>query len=160
MNAIARRSWIAPLLVAFAVAAAVSLTGGALTDIGPWYRALQKPSWQPPDGVFAPVWTTIYVLTALSAAIAWRAAPHRTARRTVVALFAVNAVLNVGWSLLFFHLQRPDWALFEIVALWLSIAALAVVLWRWSRAASLLLAPYLAWVSFAFLLNLAIVRLN
>ncbi len=154
-----RTSWIAPLAVAGLVAVAVASLGGALTDTGPWYRALNKPTWQPPDWLFGPVWTVIYALTAVSAAAAWRASDAK-ARRVVVALYGANAVLNVVWSLLFFHLQRPDWAMIEVVALWLSIAALIAVTIRWSHLVAILLTPYLAWVSFAAVLNLAIVRLN
>jgi translocator protein len=161
MTAVARpTSWIAPLAIAGLVAIAAASLGGALTDTGAWYRALNKPTWQPPDWLFGPVWTVIYALTAVSAAAAWRAAPDAGARRLTVLLYGANAVLNVVWSLLFFHLQRPDWAMIEVVALWLSIAALIAVTSRWSRLAGVLLLPYLAWVSFAAVLNLAIVRLN
>lgn len=154
------KSWLAPLAIAAVAAFAVATLGGALTDIGAWYKALQKPSWQPPDWLFGPVWTTIFTLIAISAALAWRDAPDAGTRGQVVGLFAMNGVLNVLWSLLFFHLRRPDWALIEVVALWLSIVLLIFVLWRFSRRASLLLLPYLAWVSFAAYLNLTIVRLN
>ena len=78
----------------------------------------------------------------------------------ILALFLVNAILNVGWSLLFFRLQRPDWALIEVAFLWLSIVALIVAIAPLSRLAAWLLAPYLAWVAFAAVLNFAIVRLN
>ena len=81
-------------------------------------------------------------------------------RRVMVWLFLLNALLNVFWSGLYFKLQRPDWALFEVVGLWLSIVALIVVLWRHSRWASVLLVPYLLWVSIASVLNLETIRLN
>jgi len=154
------RRLLIPLLIALAAAFLVAAIGGALTDIGPWFRALNKPSWQPPDWVFGPVWTTLYALIAASAALGWNDAPGSAERRTLIWLFVVNGVLNVGWSLLFFHLQRPAWALAEIVILWLSIALLIAFLWRFSRRAAWLLVPYLAWVSFAGTLNFAIVQLN
>jgi translocator protein len=149
-----------PILVAAGAAIAVLLLGGAATDIGPWYFSLHKPSWQPPDWLFAPVWTVIYALTALSGVIAWRHTPDRRARQRLLLLFAVNAILNVLWSDLFFAMRRPDWALIEVVPFWLSILALFLATRRASRTASNLLLPYLLWVLFAGWLNLAIVRLN
>lgn len=134
--------------------------GGALTELGPWYYALRHPEWKPPDAAFGVVWSTIFTLCAISGALAWRAAETAGLRRRVGLLFGANAVLNVLWSLLYFKLHRPDWALIEVVFLWLSIAALIAGLWRISRWASVLLLPYLVWVSIATALNLATVRLN
>lgn len=149
-----------PFLVAALLSITVATIGGTLTDVGPWYQNLHKPSWQPPDWLFAPGWTLILALAALSAAIAWRNAPDRAAREWIFGLFALNGFLNILWSLLFFRFRRPDWALLEVAFLWLSILLLIVVLARWSRTAGWLLAPYLAWVAFAAWLNLAIVRMN
>lgn len=134
--------------------------GGALTEIGPWYFSLRQPAWKPPDAAFGIVWTTIFTLCAISAWLAWRAADTRALRLRVAVLFGVNAVCNIVWSALYFKLQRPDWALVEVVFLWLSIAALIVGLWRLSRWGSGLLVPYLVWVSIAAMLNLETVRLN
>lgn len=153
-------SWLGPITVAALAALGVALLGALMTDLGPWYRGLQQPSWKPPDWAFGPAWTVIYALTALAGVRAWRAAPGRAQRETLLALFAINAFLNVLWSLLFFRLRRPDWALIEVVLLWLSVLALVVAAGRWSRAAAGLLLPYLAWVSFAGALNWANVRLN
>lgn len=149
-----------PVAVAAAAALAVALLGGLMTDIGPWYRNLQKPWYQPPDWAFGPAWTVIYALAALSAVIAWRAASLSSQRETLLMLFALNAFLNVLWSLLFFKLRRPDWALIEVGFLWASVLLLIVVLGRYSRTAALLLVPYLLWVSFASTLNWATVQLN
>ncbi len=149
-----------PIAIAAAAALAVALLGGLMTDIGPWYRSLQKPGFQPPDWAFGPAWTVIYALAAMSAVAAWRAARTGTQRETMLVLFAANAFLNVLWSLLFFRLRRPDWALFEVAFLWASVLLLIIVLGRWSRTAALLLVPYLAWVSFASVLNWATVQLN
>jgi translocator protein len=154
------RSRWKPILVAAAAAVAVGLLGGLSTNIGEWYRALIKPSWQPPDWLFGPVWTTIYALTATAGVKAWRATHERTQHRWIIGLFVLNAFVNVLWSLLFFRLQRPDWALAEVGFLWASIALLIVVFSRWSRAAGWLLVPYLLWVSFASFLNWTIVQLN
>ena len=154
-----RRSFLLPLAVSALGYAIVSIAGGMLTDIGPWYRALVKPSWQPPDWLFGPVWTTIFILAAVSAALAWRAAGE-TQRRMVVILFVANGILNVGWSLLFFHLKRPLLAGLEVMLLWASIVALIWYVQRFSRPAAWLLVPYLLWVSFATVLNWTIVALN
>ena len=150
----------APVLVAAAAALAVASLGAAASDIGPWYYGLHKPSWQPPDWLFGPVWTLIFALTALAGALAWRAARSTSERRRILMLFALNALLNVMWSEMFFHLQRPDWALIEVVPFWLSIVALIVGLARFAPLASRILIPYLLWVTFAAALNLAVVRLN
>jgi tryptophan-rich sensory protein len=149
-----------PIAVAAAVAIGIATIGGTLTDTGPWYQALKKPSWQPPDWLFGPAWTTIFALATMSAVSAWRAAKTRAQREWVIGLFALNGFLNVLWSMLFFALRRPDWALLEVVLLWLSILLPILVFWRLSRAASYYLLPYLAWVTFAAYLNLTIVRLN
>ncbi|MDX1605969.1 MAG: TspO/MBR family protein [Candidatus Competibacterales bacterium] len=149
-----------PLLVALLATFAVAGLGGLLTTLGPWYYGLQQPAWKPPDWLFGPVWTTIFVLIALAGATAWIQAPDRTAQVRILAAFGLNAVLNVLWSGLFFALQRPDWALYEIGPLWLSIALLIAVVGRYSRLAAGLLLPYLGWVGFAAALNYAVVRLN
>lgn len=138
----------------------MAMIGALVTELGPWYRGLRKPDWQPPDGAFAPVWTGIFALAAISGVLAWRDAPDHMTRQSVLVLFAINALLNILWSVLFFRLQRPDWALGEVAALWLSILVPIVVFARFSKPASALLLPYLAWVTFAAVLNNAIVQLN
>jgi benzodiazapine receptor len=160
MNGVALRPLGVPLAVAAAAAVVVAGAGGALTDLGPWYYGLRQPPWKPPDWLFGPAWTTIFALTAVAGAQAWRRIADPATRRRVLALFAVNGVLNVLWSVLFFRLQRPDWALVEVVLLWLSIVALIVALVPHWRPAGWLLAPYLLWVSFAATVNAAVVYLN
>jgi translocator protein len=154
-----RRRW-KPILVAFGAAVVVAGLGGAATDIGPWYQALEKPAWQPPDWLFGPAWTLIYALTALAAVEAWIWAPQGWPRTRLIGFFALNAFLNVLWSQLFFAFRRPDWALIEVGALWASIILLMVVVRPYSRRAVWLLVPYLLWVSFAAFLNFTVVRLN
>ena len=153
-----RRCW-KPVLVAAVAAMVVAALGASATDLGPWYQGLRKPDWQPPDWLFGPAWTLIFALTAAAGALAWSRAPRR-ARLPLVAAFALNALLNVLWSELFFAFQRPDWALVEVAFLWLSIVLLMVVAGRHARAAAWLLVPYLLWVSFAAFLNYTVVQLN
>lgn len=149
-------------MVSAAATAAVLGAGGMLTGVslGPWYERLRKPAWQPPSWLFGPAWTTIGAFTAASAVLAWDGARDRGDRTKVLGLFAANGALNALWSGLFFTLRRPDWALAEVVPLWLSVAALIKGTAPLSRRAGWLLAPYLAWVSFAAVLNGEIVRLN
>jgi tryptophan-rich sensory protein len=149
-----------PVLAAALAATAVGGLGALTTELGSWYYALQKPSWQPPDWLFGPAWTLIFALAALAAVLYWRAVDDRESRLRVLAAFAINAFLNTLWSLLFFRLKRPDLALYEVGALWLSILALILLLRRGSALAAGFIVPYLLWVSFAAYLNLTIVRLN
>jgi tryptophan-rich sensory protein len=131
-----------------------------MTDTGTWYRDLEKSALTPPDFVFGPAWTVIYALAVGAAVKGWRAARTRTARAWLISLFFVNAVLNVLWSAVFFTARRPDWALAEVGTLWISVLALIVFLRPFSPQASVLLVPYLFWVSFATYLNYRIVVLN
>ena len=149
-----------PVAVATIAALFVAFLGATITDLGPWYQALAKPDWNPPDAVFPIVWTIIYALITVSGITAWRAAPTSGAALNVISLFALNAFLNISWSLLFFRIQRPDWAFAELSILWLSILAMMVYSGRFSRLASLLLVPYLIWVTIAGALNWAVIELN
>jgi tryptophan-rich sensory protein len=149
-----------PIIVSAAASTATALAGGLLTTIGPWYRALRKPSWQPPDWLFGPAWTLIFIGIGSAGVLGWNHA-HAAAERTlIVALFALNFALNIAWSYFFFFRRRPDWALIEVVPLWLSILVLALAVGSVSHLGGLLLVPYLCWVGFAAYLNRTIVRLN
>lgn len=126
---------------------------------GPWYDALEKPPWTPPDWVFAPVWLALYGMMAVAAWLVWRARGFGGAPGAL-ALFGVQLALNVAWSWLFFGLRSPGLALADLVALWVAIVATAVAFRRVRPVAGGLLLPYLAWVTFAGALNLEIWRLN
>jgi benzodiazapine receptor len=148
-----------PILVAVLIAIVVGMVGGLATEIGPWYRGLIKPAWQPPDWAFGPVWTMIYIFTGIAGVRAWRRGQPRQQKLFFAALI-LNCVLNILWSVLFFNMQRPDYALAEVVALWLSVLLLVALPWRYAKSASLLMLPYLTWVAIAAYLNWTIVRLN
>jgi len=148
------------VFIAAASAIAVATMGGSLTTIGPWYRDLHKPAWTPPDAAFGVIWTLIFALATVSGVAAWTGGRSQTRREWIIGLFALNGFLNVLWSLLFFRFQRPDWALIEVAPFWLSIALLIGFIGRFSRLGSVLLIPYLIWVSIAALLNYDIVHLN
>jgi len=151
--------WL-PLVVAIAATCAVAGIGRLLTELGPWYFALKKPWWQPPDWAFGPAWTIIFAFATAAAYKAWTATRDSAFRTRVVLLFLLNGALNVTWSWLFFTQRRPDWALVEVAIFWLSILALMIITARRARAAAYLLLPYLAWVSFAACLNQTVAALN
>lgn len=154
------KTWVLPAVVAAIAAAIVAILGATITDLGPWYQALEKPGWNPPDVVFPVGWTVIFALNTAAIVAAWRAAPTPKVSDTIIGLFALNAFLNITWSMLFFRIQRPDWAFIEVLLLWLSILALIIYCGRHSRTAALLFLPYLGWVTFAAALNWAVVDLN
>lgn len=150
------------LVVLLAICLGAAAAGSAVTNprIAGWYATLNKPSWTPPNWVFGPVWTVLYVGMAVAAWLIWRQRGMVGSARTPLVLFAVQLAFNVAWSWLFFGLRSPGLAFLDIVLLWIAIAATLVAFWRRSLAAGLLLVPYLAWVTFAAILNLAIWQLN
>jgi translocator protein len=155
MLGIARRGVIS--FVVFLALVAVAAIFGAQFAPGSWYAQLAKPSWNPPNAVFGPVWTVLYVAIAVAGWLLWR----RTGRFVpALVLWIVQLVLNAWWSLLFFGLHRPDIALFDIVLLLLIILAFIAVARRHSTLASWLFVPYALWVGFATALNYAIVSMN
>lgn len=149
-----------PILVASGCAVIVALLGGSASRPGAWYEALDKSSLTPPNWIFGPAWTLLYASCVVAAVIGWRATQNASQRAWLISLFFINAVFNILWSFFFFTLERPDWALAEVAGLWISIAALIVFLRRLSTLSSLLLVPYLLWVSFAAYLNYEVVVRN
>jgi translocator protein len=149
------------LVVFLALCLAVSGIGGAITatSVGTWYQALQKPPFNPPDWVFAPVWTTLYVLIAIAGWRVWRGARFEV-RWIGLTVFAVQLALNLAWSFLFFGLQRVDLALVEIVILLLAIIANTILFWRIDRWAGAFFVPYVLWVAYATALNASLWWLN
>jgi len=150
--------WI-PYAIATGAVAAIAVVGARATDVGPWYRALNKPRWNPPDWAFPVVWTCIYITSILAIGMAWNSADF-SQQGVFLILCAVNAVLNMAWSIIFFKMRRPVWALAEVVIFWVSILALIVYIGTWNTTAALILSPYLIWVTIAGVLNTSIVRLN
>jgi benzodiazapine receptor len=145
------------LALCFAVAAA----GGAVTatSVGSWYAGLAKPSFNPPDWLFGPVWTVLYVMIAVAGWRVWCRRGESGARGALVA-WGVQLALNLGWSFVFFGARLIGAALLEIVALLAAIVVAAILAWRIDRVAGALLVPYIAWVGFAALLNASLWRLN
>ena len=132
---------------------------GALFRPGDWYERLKKPSWHPPNRLFAPVWTVLYLMIAASGWLVWRELGLAGAALPL-AVYALQLVLNAMWTPLFFGLHRPDLGFVDIVLVWLSIVATIVLFFPINVGAALLLVPYLAWVTFATALNFSVWRLN
>jgi tryptophan-rich sensory protein len=126
---------------------------------GEWYASLEKPAWNPPSSIFAPVWTCLYILMALAVWLVWIQARH-PGRIHAVAVFIMQLVLNGLWSYLFFGLNRPGMAFLEIIIMWGAILVTIVMFWKIRPLAGILLMPYLLWVSFASVLNHQLWRLN
>ena len=126
---------------------------------GTWYASLVKPSWNPPNAIFGPVWTVLYALMGISAWLVWKKAGFNGAGAALI-LFVVQLVLNALWSYLFFGLHRPDMAFLDIIALWAAVLVVAALFWRVDRIAGGLMVPYVVWVTFASYLNYVLWRLN
>jgi benzodiazapine receptor len=131
---------------------------GAIFRPAAWYRTLRKPWWTPPDVAFPIVWSTLFLANAVAGWLVWEAAG--LAALPALVLYVVSLCLNAGWSFVFFGLRRIRLALAEVALLWLSIAAVMLVFWPIRPLATLLIAPYLVWVTVAAALNLRLIQLN
>lgn len=138
----------------------VAIIGGLATDLDAWYHALKEPFWKPPDWAFGPIWSTIFICSG----VAWVGAKYHISDpldlRRLSILFWLNGFFNILWSVLYFRFQRPDWSLYESVFLWLSVVAIWYAIRKVSPKTSLLIWPYIIWVSIAIALNYDTVRLN
>ncbi|MCX5653040.1 MAG: tryptophan-rich sensory protein [Planctomycetota bacterium] len=131
-------------------------TGPSALD---WYHTMERPSWNPPDWVFAPVWTFLYLAMAVAAWLVWHKAGWYGARGPLI-LFAVQLALNAVWTILFFGQRMPGLAFLELVVLWAVILMTLITFWRIRPMAGALLVPYLVWVTFASVLNYSIWQMN
>jgi tryptophan-rich sensory protein len=150
---------------AMVVCLLVTFTAGAIGGLAmtassfEWYRSLAKPSWNPPNWLFGPVWTLLYIAMAVSAWLVWQRRPTCDVRAALV-LFGLQLLFNAAWTVLFFAMGSPIAGLVDIALLWCSLLATLVLFWRVTAPAGLLMLPYLVWVTFAAGLNLQIWRLN
>ena len=152
--------WIA-LIVSFIACMGAATVGALLTAraIKEWYRGLKKPSWNPPDWAFGPVWTILYILMAISAWLVWEdGSPDE--RLLPLSIFGIQLALNVAWSGIFFYKRKLLGGLVEVLVLWTAILVTILSFWGVSNTAALLLLPYIAWVSIASYLNYTVWRLN
>ncbi|MBI2450456.1 MAG: tryptophan-rich sensory protein [Candidatus Nealsonbacteria bacterium] len=170
-----KRRDLLKLIISVAISELAGIVGSFFTvsAIPNWYSALVKPALNPPAWVFGPVWTTLYALMGIAAFLIWREyskltlseveglIPQRKRQiKMALGVFGIQLFLNAIWSIIFFGLQNPGWALVDIVLLWLAIAWTMVVFYKISKPAAYLLVPYLLWVSFAAYLNYSIWMFN
>lgn len=143
------------LLLAVGVCLGAGIVGSAFTfdSIPTWYATLNKPFFSPPNWIFGPVWTTLYILMGISLYLVWK-------KRPIPMVFWVQLTLNAVWSIFFFGLKNPKLAFVDVIALWIGIFLTIKAFYKINKPAGNLLLPYIAWVSFASLLNLAIIILN
>lgn len=139
----------------------IGTLGGLFTapEIGGWYATLQKPSFQPPNWLFGPVWSLLYTLMGISLYMVWKQ-PSSDRRNKALTIFIIQFVLNFSWSIIFFNQHQVGWALVEIVVMWVCILLTIIRFYQIKPAAAWLLVPYILWVSFATALNAAIWKLN
>jgi translocator protein len=128
--------------------------------IGSWYAFLNKPTFNPPAWIFAPVWTLLYILMGIALFLVYEKIKANKLTRQGVIVFAIHLVFNLSWSIVFFGAKMIPLAFANIIILWLLIVYLVIIFWRIDKRASILLWPYLAWVSFASVLNYSIMMLN
>ena len=150
------------LVISVGVCLLTGFISGRLTtgEIETWYPTLIKPEWNPPNWVFFPVWTTLYVLMGIALFLVWKRPEESKAKQLALSLFGVQLFLNFCWSIIFFTFHAIEWALVDIVILWAAILLTIGSFFSMSRIAAWLLWPYAFWVTFAALLNYSIVMLN
>lgn len=150
-SALALAAWLALVFAAAAM-------GGFFLP-GDWYARLQKPAWNPPNWIFGPVWTALYMIMAVAAWLVWKRGGF-AGQRVALSLFLIQLLFNALWSPLFFGLRHPALAFVDILLLWLALLGTVITFWKALPLAGALLVPYLAWVTFASALNFALWRLN
>lgn len=150
------------LFIAIAIPLAVGFTSGffTITGVGSWYQTIDKPSWNPPNWIFGPVWTTLYILMGIALFLVWKSDAQAPLKKAAITLFAIQMTLNFFWSLIFFNQHQVGWALVEIIAMWIMILLTIFAFARVNNTAAWLLVPYISWVSFAAILNYTIWKLN
>ena len=149
---------IASLIIPFIAAGIGSLFTSQ--TVSTWYETLQRPVFSPPNWIFSPVWTILFLMMGLSLYLVWKKGIKTKKAKTAITFFGIQLGLNALWSILFFGLQSPSLAFMEIIVLWFAILGTIVSFYKISRKAAYLLIPYILWVSFAIILNFAIVILN
>ena len=156
-----KRIDVIKLITAVILTVVLGAVGGLVTaaEIPVWYAGLNKPSFNPPNWLFGPVWTMLYLLMGISCFLIWKL-PATEQRNKALGLFIIQFVLNFCWSFIFFGMHELGWALIEMGILWIAILLTIIQFSKLSKTAAWLLVPYIAWVSFALLLNAAIWKLN
>lgn len=155
------KKWM-KLVISLGLPLAVGFIAGMFTtaEIAGWYQTIRKPVWQPPNWVFGPVWTLLYILMGIAFYLVWTSGAPARQKRMAITLWSIQLVFNFFWSFIFFKQHQIDWALAEIVLLWFFILLTILSFSRISKTAAWLLVPYISWVTFATLLTLTIYQLN
>jgi tryptophan-rich sensory protein len=153
---------IVKLLLSIVICQAAGIIGAFFTtpNIPTWYKALNKPTFAPPNWVFAPVWTILFLLMGIALYLVWKQGWNATGVRTAMIIFLIHLVVNILWSAVFFGLRSPLAGFFVIIALWFLILLTIIYFSNIYRPAGILLVPYIVWVSFASILNFMIYKLN
>lgn len=152
---------IAKLVVALLLPLSVGAVAGMFTSeaVPTWYATLNRPSFNPPNWIFGPVWTTLYILLGISFFLIWKENPSKQ-RNLAINVFSIQMLLNFAWSFIFFYFNMIGLALFEIILLWISIVGMIYIFYKMKPISAYLNIPYLIWVSFATILNTGYYILN
>jgi len=150
------------LIISIAIPLAIGAVSGYFTieSVQTWYTTLNKPSFNPPNGIFAPVWTTLYIMMGIACYLIWRKDVENAQKKKALIFYSIQLILNFLWSFIFFYLHQKGAALAEIILLWIFILLTIISFSKISKAAAWLLVPYILWVSFATLLTYSIWKLN
>jgi translocator protein len=150
------------LIISIAIPLAVGAIAGFFTtsSVEGWFTSINKPSFNPPNWLFAPVWTALYIMMGIAFFLVWKSNADEKIKQSAMVLFFFQLALNFLWSFIFFYAHQPGWALVDIGALWILIFFTIIWFGKISPAAAWLLVPYICWVSFATVLNFAIWKLN
>ena len=153
---------IIKLLISIAIPLVVGALAGFFTSssVDGWFTTVIKPSFNPPNWLFAPVWTTLYIMMGIAFYLVWKSKGNEKIKKSAIILFSFQLALNFLWSFIFFYAHQPGWALVDIAALWVLIFFTIIWFGKISPVAAWLLVPYICWVSFATVLNYAIWKIN
>jgi benzodiazapine receptor len=153
---------ILKLAISIIICLAAGFIGSIFTNrqIPTWYAALKKPSFSPPNWLFGPVWTALFILMGISLFLVWRKGLSYDGVKIAIIIFGIQLILNILWSILFFGFKSPLAGFIEIIILWILILITILVFYPIAKPAALLLLPYILWVSFASILNFSLWRLN
>ncbi|WP_090993169.1 TspO/MBR family protein [Pedobacter insulae] len=153
---------ILPFIICLLIPLAVGALGSFFTfeSVKTWYTTLNKPSFNPPNNIFGPVWTTLYILMGIASYLVWKQRKTAAGYNRAILIYILQLILNLMWSFLFFYLQQIGFALIEIGVLWIFLVMNAILFYRIHKVAGLLYIPYILWVSFATYLTYSIYMLN
>lgn len=152
---------VSKLIISLIIPLAVGAIAGyfTVTAISGWFETLHHPSFRPPNWLFGPVWTSLYILLGISLYLIWRQ-PRSKSKKYAICIFAIQMVFNFLWSFIFFYFHLINIALFDIVLLWLSIIIMIGRFYKVNKIAAYLNVPYICWVTFALILNAVYYKLN